>query len=124
MPSPSWRWRSFWLTTELVAGGIARAELTEKIEHARVGGPAGQGGDGVAGPGLAQIPQQPGDGAGVAEAGLGGGVAVQQGGDGVAGPGRAQRLQQPGDALRVAEAGLGGGVAVQQGGDRVAGRGV
>ena len=58
---------------------------------------AGQGGDRVAGPGLAQRPQQLGDGPRVVEAGVGGGVAGQQGGDRVAGPGLAQRPQQPGD---------------------------
>ena len=67
------------------------------------------------GPGLAQRPQQLGDGPRVVEAGVGGGVAGQQGGDRVAGPGLAQRPQQPGDGPRVVEAGVGGGVAGQPG---------
>ena len=43
------------------------------------GGPGGQGGDRVAGPGLAQRLQQPGDGPRVVEAGVAGGVAGQPG---------------------------------------------
>lgn len=43
--------------------GLARPDLKEKIEHPRVGGPAGQGGDGVAGVGVAQHSQQQGESA-------------------------------------------------------------
>ena len=53
--------------------------LEEETEHTRVGGPGGQGGDRVAGPGLAQRPQQRGDAPRVVEAGVAGGVAGQQG---------------------------------------------
>jgi len=59
----------------------------EATEHTRVGGPGGQGGDRVAGPGLTQLPQQEGDVPRVVEAGVAGGVAGQQGRDRVAGPG-------------------------------------
>ena len=51
--------------------GLVRAELEEKIEHARGGGPGGQGGlggDRLAGPGRAQLPQQRGDGPRLVEA--------------------------------------------------------
>ena len=62
----------------------------------------------VAGAGLVQRPQQPGDGPWFVEAGVGGGPAGQ-GGDGVAGPGLVQLLQQGLDVPRVVDAGLGGG---------------
>ena len=122
LPFPGLRWGSVWLAPERVAGGFARAGLEEKIEHARVGGPDGQGRDRVAGPGLAQLPQQRADGPRVVEAGVAGGVAGQQGWDRVAGPGLAQRPQQQATAP-----GRRGGVAAvagQQGSDRVAGPGL
>ena len=88
------------------------------------GGPVGQGGHRVAGPGRAQLLQQRADGPCAVEADLADGVTGQQGSDRVAGPGLAQLPQQVGDVRRVVEAGVGGGVAGQQGGDRVAGPGL
>ncbi len=132
MPSPGLRWGSVWLAPDRVAGGLVGADFEEKIEHARVGGPGGQGGDRVAGPGLVQRPQQLGDGLRVVEPGDGppgvkasvAGGPGGQGGDCVAGPGLVQRPQQPGDPRWVVEADVAGGVAGQQGGDQAAGPGL
>ena len=88
-------------------------DLKEKVEHACVGGPAGQGASRGVGPYLAQRPQQLCDAAPVAEAGLCGRVAVEQGTGRVVGPYLAQRRQQLCEAPRIVEAGLGGGLAGQ-----------
>jgi hypothetical protein len=100
-----------------------RPGLKEKIEHARIGGSDGQGGEGVVGPGLAQRLQQIGDGVGVrgADAGATAALVERQGNEDEAGPGLAQLLQQPGDGGRVVEVGVGGGVAGQQDRHGVAG---
>ena len=88
------------------------------------GGIAGQqGGDRVAGPGLAQRPQQPGDGLRVVEAGVAGGP-VGQGGDRVAGPGLAQLPSSQATAPGSSRLAWPAGSRAGQGGDRVAGPGL
>jgi hypothetical protein len=50
LPCPGLRRGSVWLALESIAGGVAGSGLEEETEHARVGGPGGQGSDRVAGP--------------------------------------------------------------------------
>ena len=90
---------------------LRQDDLEKEIEHGRVGGPGGQGGDRVAGADRAQFPQQPGDLPRVVEAGLVIGVAGQQGSDRVVAPGRPRRLSPPPDPREPAAAALGQGLS-------------